>query len=154
MMLNAGSGHSMVGDIRLDIEPYPEVNLVGDIQDIGLPDKHVDESICISVLEHVPDPYKAVRELCRVTKSRIVIEIPVNSDLRKDMVRILCPTPNNIRLALTTRKRAKETLWQINPLNIKALMESQGFKTTISKLYSIYHDWFSRCWRITGVCNK
>ncbi len=41
---------------------------MGDIHELPLADNSVDAIICISVLEHVEEPQKAVRELYRVLK--------------------------------------------------------------------------------------
>lgn len=43
-------------------------DIVGDIHDLPLPDNSVDAIICISVLEHVEEPHRAVAEMYRVLK--------------------------------------------------------------------------------------
>ena len=43
-------------------------DLVGDIHDLPLPDNSVDAIICMSVLEHVEEPHRAVAEMHRVLK--------------------------------------------------------------------------------------
>ncbi len=43
-------------------------DIVGDIHNLPFPDNSVDALVCISVLEHVEEPQKAVREMHRVLK--------------------------------------------------------------------------------------
>lgn len=50
----------------LDKVPDYHPDIVGDIHELPLPDASVDAIICISVLEHVEDPLRAVREIYRV----------------------------------------------------------------------------------------
>jgi SAM-dependent methyltransferase len=45
---------------------HPDV--VGDIQNLPLPDNSEDAIVCLSVLEHVPDPFASFREMYRVLK--------------------------------------------------------------------------------------
>jgi SAM-dependent methyltransferase len=44
-------------------------DIVGDIQDLPLPDASEEAIICVSVLEHVPDPFASFREMYRVLKT-------------------------------------------------------------------------------------
>jgi SAM-dependent methyltransferase len=46
---------------------HPDV--VGDIQNLPLPDASEDAIVCLSILEHVPDPFASFREMHRVLKS-------------------------------------------------------------------------------------
>lgn len=43
-------------------------DIVGDIHNLLMPDNSVDAIICIAVLEHVEEPWKAVHEIYRVLK--------------------------------------------------------------------------------------
>jgi SAM-dependent methyltransferase len=45
------------------------LDIVSDITRIPLPDCHFDAVMCIEVLEHLPNPVDALRELCRLLKS-------------------------------------------------------------------------------------
>ena len=45
-----------------------ELDIVSDITDIPEPDASFDAVMCIEVLEHVPDPVRALRELSRLLK--------------------------------------------------------------------------------------
>lgn len=52
----------------LDIEEKYNPDIIGDIINIPLKDKSIDAIICKAVLEHVPEPQKAVKEIYRVLK--------------------------------------------------------------------------------------
>ncbi len=80
--MNAGCGHSMLGDINLDISPRNVPNFVqGDVQDLSqFSDKKFSVAICSHVLEHVDDPDKAISELHRVADN-VVIIVPGHYDV-------------------------------------------------------------------------
>jgi len=52
----------------LDVEEEYNPDIVGDIQDLPLEDESLDAIICKAVLEHVPEPQKAVLEIYRVLR--------------------------------------------------------------------------------------
>lgn len=56
-------GHDYLG---LDIQAGPNVDLIGDIHRLGIPDESIGVVVCVEVLEHVHDPLRAVREIHRV----------------------------------------------------------------------------------------
>ena len=81
MNLDAGSGfaqtHKHITEaIHLDVQRTKTVNVIGDVQHLPFCDKAFDHSFCLHVLEHVKDPILAIRELIRVTKQIIEIEVP------------------------------------------------------------------------------
>lgn len=49
---------------------YGKLDIVSDITSIPEPDASFDAVICMEVLEHVPDPLAAIRELSRLIKPR------------------------------------------------------------------------------------
>lgn len=49
---------------------YAELDIVSDIVQIPLPDESVDVIVCDQVLEHLPDPVDAIRELARLLKKK------------------------------------------------------------------------------------
>lgn len=46
---------------------YPQADLQGTVEDLPVPDASFDVVLCTQVLEHCPDPDRAVQELRRVT---------------------------------------------------------------------------------------
>lgn len=57
---------------------YPKNKLIKkeDIQNLSFKDKSFDTVLCLEVLEHVPNPIKAIFELKRVTKKQLIISVP------------------------------------------------------------------------------
>lgn len=47
---------------------YHDIDIVSDITEIPVPDQTFDAVLCTEVLEHVPNPNKALEELVRITK--------------------------------------------------------------------------------------
>ncbi|MCP4634131.1 MAG: class I SAM-dependent methyltransferase [candidate division Zixibacteria bacterium] len=65
----------------------PEVKYVGDIQDMTeIKDNQYDSVLCLEVLEHIPDPFKACDEMNRVMKSggMLILSIPHLSRLHEE----------------------------------------------------------------------
>lgn len=65
--------------VSLDFKPtHPKLDIVADVQHMPMPDSSFDSAICIEVLEHVPDPERALRELWRVLKpeGKLVFSVP------------------------------------------------------------------------------
>lgn len=71
--------------INIDLnQPPPHRNVIafkGDIQNIDMVDNIFDRVLCISVLEHVDDPLKAIKELWRVLKpgGRLMVTMDIAS---------------------------------------------------------------------------
>jgi SAM-dependent methyltransferase len=66
--LNIGSGPRILGDgvTNVDIHPYPGVEIVIDGARVPLADGSVARIVSDNVLEHVPDPRAAVKEMHRL----------------------------------------------------------------------------------------
>lgn len=71
----AGDGR---GVQRPDFRTDPDIR--SDITDIPEPDGSFDAVLCVSVLEHVPDPVAALRELSRLLKpgGQLILTAPFN----------------------------------------------------------------------------
>lgn len=65
---------------------YGEIDLIGDIAAIPAPDAAFDVVICTEVLEHVPDPVAALREMCRLLRpgGRLLLTAPLGSGLHQE----------------------------------------------------------------------
>jgi SAM-dependent methyltransferase len=76
-LIDLGCGDIPFRDVLIDrVEAYDSLDLfpegrrltyVSDIQDmVDVPSSTYDTAICLEVLEHVPDPFCAAREICRI----------------------------------------------------------------------------------------
>lgn len=65
---------------------YTKLDYVCDITCIPVPDGSFDVVLCTEVLEHVPEPMKAVRELARVLRpgGRLLVTAPLASFLHQE----------------------------------------------------------------------
>lgn len=65
---------------------YGKIDLVGDITAISAPDATFDVVMCTEVLEHVPDPVAALREMVRLLKpgGRLLLTAPLGSGLHQE----------------------------------------------------------------------
>ncbi len=61
--------------LPVDISPSKGI-IYGDVENLDYKDKYFDVVICSEVLEHVNNPVKAMKELKRVTKKRLIISVP------------------------------------------------------------------------------
>lgn len=70
-IVSIGSGAEIIRAdvINVDIEAYPGVSVAADIHALPFRDNSIDAVIAESVLEHVKDPARAVKEIHRVLKS-------------------------------------------------------------------------------------
>jgi len=48
---------------------------------LSFKDSNVDNVVCSEVLEHIQDNNIALKELCRVSKTRIIISVPYNEEI-------------------------------------------------------------------------
>lgn len=64
---------------------YGQIDIASDIAAIPLPDNSQDVILCTEVLEHVPEPIEAVREMARLIKpgGRILLTAPLSSGLHQ-----------------------------------------------------------------------
>jgi len=69
-ILDVGSGPRKLDEkvITIDIKPFPNVDVIGDIQNIPFENNSFDTVWCEAVLEHVKNPTKAVSEIYRLLK--------------------------------------------------------------------------------------
>lgn len=65
---------------------YAPLDYVCDITRIPVDEGMFDAVICTEVLEHVPDPISALRELCRVTREggRLFVSAPLGSGIHQE----------------------------------------------------------------------
>ena len=95
-LIDIGCGDMPYKDIILDkITQYdtfdiekrvPEVKFVGDIQDMDvIADGSYDSAICLEVLEHVQDPFRAIAEIHRILNKggTLILSVPHLSRLHE-----------------------------------------------------------------------
>lgn len=65
---------------------YGDIDLVGEITEIPAPDASFDAVICTEVLEHVPDPVGALKEMIRLLLpgGRLLLTAPLGSGLHQE----------------------------------------------------------------------
>jgi SAM-dependent methyltransferase len=54
--------------VALDIQPAAGVHVIGDAQALGFPDDTFEAILCTEVLEHLPEPQRAIDEMWRVLR--------------------------------------------------------------------------------------
>lgn len=72
--------------IKLDgTTEYGPIDYESDITDIPVPDSSFDVILCTEVLEHVPEPIKAIQEISRILKpgGRLFLTAPLSSGLHQ-----------------------------------------------------------------------
>lgn len=87
-LLDAGAGHLPLRHIArqhcaeyrsLDLrQTHADLDYLGDVQHMPVPDAHFDTVVNLQVLEHVPDPLAALREMHRVLVpgGKLIISVP------------------------------------------------------------------------------
>ncbi len=70
----------------LDTDPAGQPDILASADAIPLPDASVDGIICTQVLEHLPHPWIAVREMARILRpgGHAVITVPQMNDLHEE----------------------------------------------------------------------
>lgn len=73
-------------DQLLGQKGYGPIDYVSDILSIPVPDASFDVILCTEVLEHVPEPIRAVREFARMLKpgGRLILTAPLGSGLHQE----------------------------------------------------------------------
>jgi predicted SAM-dependent methyltransferase len=91
MNLDVGCGERKRGDINVDIKEEVKPDIVCDIHFLPFKNKQFDTVYCYHVLEHKGvNPIKAIKELQRVCKGRLEIQVPhwLSSNAKKDKTHI------------------------------------------------------------------
>ena len=85
-------GHLALPDIVnsytcLDIENYPDIDLIADIQHMPqVSSNSFDSIICTQVLEHIPNPFTAVNELYRILRidGKLFLTVPFLNNIHME----------------------------------------------------------------------
>jgi SAM-dependent methyltransferase len=78
-ILDVGAGGRRITTdvVTVDAFAVPGVDIVGDIHQLPIKDNEFDGVFCTGTLEHVKDPWQAVREIRRVLKPGGIVHIDV-----------------------------------------------------------------------------
>jgi len=98
-----------------DIDPKDPVIVKGDVQRLSFKNKSFDIVVCQEVLEHVPDPVKAMVELKRVAAKQLVITVPYEPFF-------------SLWRFLTWEK---EHLWAVTPAALRVQLGKPAYETTL-----------------------
>lgn len=79
LILNLGSGSKIIREdvINVDSRPHPGVRVIADVYKLPFEDNSVDAVIAESLLEHLKEPERAVKEILRVLKPGGILYIIV-----------------------------------------------------------------------------
>ncbi|MFH1077817.1 MAG: methyltransferase domain-containing protein [Patescibacteria group bacterium] len=66
--LGAGTQDKLAGTMNVDMFAFPGVDIIADIRHLPFKDGSVDETMCVTVLEHIDEPNAVLQEMSRVTK--------------------------------------------------------------------------------------
>ena len=66
--LGAGTQSRYPRTVSVDLFAFSGIDIVADIKRLPFKDDSVDETMCVTVLEHIDDPLAVLREMSRVTK--------------------------------------------------------------------------------------
>ncbi|MFM0300027.1 methyltransferase domain-containing protein [Paraburkholderia sediminicola] len=96
--LDIGGGKRQIDDeryINLEYSQYEEPDMLGDGQALPFKSESVDLIYCTGVLEHIPDPIRATREMHRVLKpgGKLIACIPFLQPLHNDPQHFFNATP-------------------------------------------------------------
>lgn len=73
------SGENVSTGIKSGKYDTQNVDIISDITDIPVKNNSFDYVLCTEVLEHVPDPLKALREISRINKEGLILTTPFAS---------------------------------------------------------------------------
>jgi SAM-dependent methyltransferase len=110
-VLDAGAGRGAYRDILknycqdyygMDVAPSGATSVVGDIQTLPLLNESFDTVFCSQVLEHVPEPWKALAEMRRVLKPGgcLILTVPHMSWLHNEPYDFYRYTVHGLRFLL------------------------------------------------------
>lgn len=73
------TGENVKSGIKSGKYNTKSVDIISDITNIPVKDKSFDYILCTEVLEHIPDPLKALKEISRINKKGLILTAPFAS---------------------------------------------------------------------------
>ena len=89
----------------------------GDAHALTYPDRSFDAVVCLRMLMHVPDWRKALSELCRVSRERLVLDYPAITSVASLQVRV---APSRLGNGTATSKRTVSSVPATSPASSTA----------------------------------
>ena len=124
------------GMLKIQVKNNPDAKALNeDIRKTSLSNKEIDLVLMIDVLEHVPNPIKALEELTRISKMAI-FKVPLDNNVL-----------SNTRSIIThgkSRKQSIESIGHINSYNFNSLrhqIETNGGRILNSYFTNVF-DYF------------
>ncbi len=141
----------------LDLFPRQQVTYVGNIQDMNMiASESYDTAICLEVLEHVPDPFQAVREIGRILKPDgvLILSVPHLSRLHDEPYDFYRYTHYGIRRLLEQGE-----LRVLSMVKRGGVFSFIGHQMATLLLGLVWHipvirnvSWFVNSWVFTRAC--
>jgi SAM-dependent methyltransferase len=132
--LNIGCGRDSWGDVRLDVHKDCRPTLVADAQNLPFINGSFKVTKMHHVLEHLDNPYRALRECLRVTTERIKLAFPDERDMRPKVARFFFSLPFSIRWFswFTKFRQRGEHKWAIKGEEFTKFLRLQGWQCTLT----------------------
>lgn len=144
----------------LDLRPHSEeVTYIGDIQDMSMiASASYDSAICLEVLEHVPNPSRAISEIYRILKPDgiLIISVPHLSRLHDEPYDYFRFTNHGLRYLLEHKG------FEVSEIKRKGgLFSFLGHQISTVLLSGVWFvpglrqiAWFLNRWLITQLCHR
>jgi SAM-dependent methyltransferase len=160
-----------ISEEALNRNSHVDEKIVGDIQTYRLPAGHYDVAVCWHVLEHLPEPERALRNLTRTVKDDGLIILGVPNLLSiKGLVTKFTPHRFHVwfyRRILGRKQAGREgrgpfrtfMRWSIAPSSIKRFAADNGFTVPFVQMYEAplerqlreRHSAVNLAWRLLGA---
>lgn len=130
LILDIGCGGNKRGTLGVDIRRTPPVDVLCDAHHLPLAPESFDGCYAYSLLEHVDNPIKVLKETYKVLKPHawLKILVPTDSRLRSDYVAIIVSL--HFRQLLARYKAMKRGIhkWQHSEKSLKEILRITGFE--------------------------
>jgi hypothetical protein len=141
LTLNLGCGSDTWGDCRVDscynfLDNKNKPTLLADAQHLPFKDASFRSIKSNHLLEHLSNPFEALKEMNRVATEELKLAFPVETDVWPFILSRILPFPHlkECYLACETRRK-KLHIWIINPKIVLRYLEASGWIGTLSKGY-------------------
>jgi hypothetical protein len=141
LTLNLGCGNDNWGDCRVDssynfLTNKNKPTILADAQHLPFKDASFRSIKSNHLLEHLSNPFEALKEMNRVTTEELKLAFPVETDVWPFIISRLLPLPHlrECYFACETRRKRLH-IWIINPKMVLRYLEASGWIGTLSKGY-------------------